>query len=323
MLQHNGNFLALRDISDRDKYWSANKQASGFIARYYRESEYFKLADRVSNCANNLSFEIFSNSDGDQRLKIRSANLCHVRLCPVCLRCRTKVNRAKLINTLKQIDTEIPDQEYLLLTLTKRNCDSKELRDNLVEMSKSFQRFVKRKEFKKAFNGYYKALEITRSKSNQTHPHYHVLLGAKKSYFSHNYITQKELSLLWQDALRIDYTPIIDIRKIYNKKKIKTDSFNKLEAVLEIAKYLTKSSDLIGKGNKTDRDYFIDISNQISGIKQNTVSGIFKDYGLESEPEEEEIFNLENDDSDQEIATGKILNFRYFSGKNEYLSFDC
>ncbi|KYD03686.1 hypothetical protein B4144_3959 [Bacillus atrophaeus] len=88
------------------------------------------------------------------------------------------------------------------------------------------------------------------------HPHFHVLLPVKK-----NYIKQADWTSLWKKALKLDYTPIVDIRRVKGKAKIDAEQIEsdvreaKMEqkAVLEISKYPVKDTDVV-RGNKVTEE---------------------------------------------------------------------
>ena len=81
------------------------------------------------------------------------------------------------------------------------------------------------------------------------HPHFHVLLLVKPSYFTRDYIKQLKWQQEWMDAARLDYPPIVDVRSA------KTSSGNGMSsedaakgAVLEAAKYAAKATALMELG---------------------------------------------------------------------------
>ena len=70
----------------------------------------------------------------------------------------------------------------------------------------------------------------------------HVLLFVKSSYFTGNntnYISQEEWTKLWAKAMKLDYTPVVDIRtvKAHKRKSLKS-------AIIETAKYPVKPFDV-------------------------------------------------------------------------------
>lgn len=50
-------------------------------------------------------------------------------------------------------------------------------------MNKAFKKLIKRKHFLKNNLGFVKTTEITRSKDGKAHPHFHILLMMKSTYF--------------------------------------------------------------------------------------------------------------------------------------------
>lgn len=80
---------------------------------------------------------------------------------------------------------------------------------------------MKYREVKAAVHGWYRGIEITHNLDRNSpefdtfHPHVHVVLVVKPSYFtSKYYLSQARWTELWKRATGIDYTPIVDVRKI-------------------------------------------------------------------------------------------------------------
>jgi hypothetical protein len=103
-------------------------------------------------------------------------------------------------------------------------------------------------------------------------------------YFEQGYLTQRAWSLLWQQSLRIDYTPVVDIRVVVPDHKPHrrtlpgpTDIYG---AVVEILKYTVKVSDML----KDDR-WFLTLVDQVWKTKAVVVGGVFKKYLREREKE--------------------------------------
>ena len=57
------------------------------------------------------------------------------------------------------------------------------------------------------------------------HPHFHVILAVRSSYFKNLYIKQDEWQEMWKIALRADYAPSVDVRII--KSNDQTDPIAK------------------------------------------------------------------------------------------------
>jgi len=191
-------------------------------------------------------------------------------------------------------------------------------------MSKSFTKLFKLKSINYINKGYIKSLEITRSAIDECHPHYHVLLAVNPSYFSHYYITQAEWSFAWQKSLGVDYNPIVHITTVgYDPKQI-CDFRSMEKAIAEVAKYMVKPMDLIGKGGKKDRDFYIELGNQMHGLKATNTSGIFKTYLGNFEAKEEEILEHNEDDLDTEenLIMDTPLEFYFNQQDKKYVLVD-
>jgi hypothetical protein len=87
-------------------------------------------------------------------------------------------------------------------------------------------------------------------------------LQVSPTYGNHKgyYITQQDFTNLWQNALKVDYKPIVDVRQI----KAKNDSKDSLiSAVAETIKYTLKSSDLL----KMNKYSFPILDESMKGVK--------------------------------------------------------
>ncbi|CFV19642.1 plasmid rolling circle replication initiator protein [Streptococcus agalactiae] len=136
-----------------------------------------------------------------------------------------------------------PKGRFLFLTLTIKNVSGKDLNKTLSKMTEGFNRLFKYKKVDKNVLGYLRATEVTYSTEHEDyHPHLHVLLMVKPNYFSgrgDNYLTQEEWTKLWAKAMKLDYTPVVDIRtvKAHKRKNLKS-------AIIETAKYPVKPFDV-------------------------------------------------------------------------------
>lgn len=159
---------------------------------------------------------------------------------------------------------------WLFLTLTVKNVEGHELKSTINDMMAAWNRFAGYVKFKKAVKGYFRALEVTKNRNRKSkacgtyHPHFHVLLCVPKSYFKKKelYIQQDDWASMWQKALKIDYKPIVDVRKVKPKKEpvdaLEVDlsvskAIQEQNAILEVSKYPVKDTDVI-RGDKVTKD---------------------------------------------------------------------
>jgi hypothetical protein len=130
----------------------------------------------------------------------------------------------RFYHAFPRIYADHPEWRYVLLTLTVRNCPVLDLRKTVQAMNAAWKRLTERKAW--PADAFVRSLEITRAEDGQAHPHFHCLLALPPSYFGRNYLSTAKWALLWQQALRIDYTPHCDVRvvkpKDYSKSRGKT-----------------------------------------------------------------------------------------------------
>ena len=265
---------SLSEISPRDKPWDTHRAESDQIASNYRGSEFQRYSERIDDCSQFLGFGLAPDADeGAYRLKLRTARFCRVRTCMVCAWRRSLIYKARAYKALPKVIADYPSGRYLFITLTLKNCPIEELKETITHLNQSFRRLAKLKHFPAV--GYIKTVEVTRGRRGDAHPHLHILMMVKASYFGTNYIKKKEWCAWWKRAARVDYTPIIDIQAIKAKD-------SPLGLLAEVVKYQTKPNDLIF----SDRRWFLEYTRQVHGTKAFALGGVFKDYFRELDKEE-------------------------------------
>ena len=188
-------------------------------------------AAAVRNCGSFLEFVLLPT--GERRLK--SMYSCKDRLCPMCAWRRSLKTYSNVRAILE--DPDCAELVPLFATLTIKNCDALDLCDCIDDLLQGFRRLSNDKAFKAAYKGWMRTLEITHNVSANTyHPHIHMLLLVRKSYFtSRYYLSQSRLTEMWQRCCRLSYVPIVHLERCYSMGG----------AVAEVAKYATKDADYI------------------------------------------------------------------------------
>ena len=157
-------------------------------------------------------------------------------------------------------------------------------------MNKSFKDMVKTKAFNNAVLGYFKSIEILGDKTpkGQAHPHFHILLVVDSKYFSsRNYLNKAEWTEMWRKALRVDYTPVVDVRRI----KSKNENFSDIDsAIIETVKYSVKHSDLC---KRTNEDFYY-LYTQTKNLRFISAGGILKEH-LNLIKIDEDLINLKKE----------------------------
>ncbi|NEP61328.1 MAG: protein rep [Symploca sp. SIO2G7] len=285
---------ALSDLSERDKPWDVHRAESDRIERHYKGTQFQSYADRIHFCSEFLDFILAPKGDeGELRLKLQAARFCRVRTCMICSWRKSLRWKAKAYEMLPRFINDYPAYRFLFLTLTVKNCEIWQLRETLEWMNKGFTRLSRLKVF--PGEGWIKSVEVTKGKKGDAHPHFHVLLGVKSSYFGRNYLSQKKWCELWQKSLRCDYQPILDVQALKSKDSL-------VGLIAEVIKYQTKPSNLIGSGGKKDRDWFLEYTCQMHGSKAISVGGLFREYFRELEKEPDDLIGSDDEDVESDAA---------------------
>jgi plasmid rolling circle replication initiator protein Rep len=241
----------LKDYSStgKERPWKLHKQENLQLVKIYKTAREkninlitgSRLFD-LEHCADTLLFA--ENAEGKKKLK--SANFCRLRLCPMCQWRRS----LKMFGQVQTITDKILERDkstrFLFATFTVKNVDAENLETCINILNNKFLYLVSRnktfapaKKLKQNLLGYLKAVEVTYNTKDKTyHPHLHVIFAVKSTFFKNkqNYMTKKEWIELWQKALGVDYKPQTDIRAI------KT---NTGKAIAEVAKYPVKTAPIL------------------------------------------------------------------------------
>jgi len=284
--QANDRFDYLTDYSPRDRPWDVHRAQAQAVEGVYSGTVFDSLAGRIKGCTGSLGF-VWSDPDpatGECHLKLRSAHFCRVRHCPVCQWRRSLMWQARFLKALPAIEASHPTARWLFLTLTVRNCKLTDLRRTIQDMNQSWHRLIKRREFDSNTLGWIRTTEVTRSKDDSAHPHFHVLMMVRPSYFSSNYyVTQRRWTELWQECARLDYTPIVHVKAV--KPKLGVGSLDQLplrRAISETLKYAVKPSDM-------KDEWLIELTKQVYHLRFIASGGVLKDVLREGEETESDL----------------------------------
>lgn len=223
--------------SGRVRPWNEKKNNTEKLTEVYKLVDY-KKSERLKHCGSYLEFKAEIDSD---KMRLVGGQFCYVRLCPMC-GWRRSLKIYSQMSTIMDYAKKEKEYQYLFLTLTVRNCRGADLDDTIRAMMKAWDRFCKKKIVKDTILGWYRGLEITHNLDKTSnaydtyHPHFHVVLMVGKKYFKGKYINQQEWKELWKSAMRLDYDPQVDVRKVKG---------NTAKAIAEIAKYTVKDNDYI------------------------------------------------------------------------------
>lgn len=306
------NFLS--SYSEKDRVWDTRRQETedvGLIYAQAQAAEFERYAQRMAACSGKLGFDWLTDKEtGEMSLKLKTAQFCRVRNCPVCQWRRQLMWQARFYTAIPKIMAEHPKARWLFLTLTIKNCDITELYSTLTHLNQSWQRLIKRKEFAPVL-GWVRSTEITRGKKDgSAHPHFHVLMMVPPSWFTTKYVKHSRWVEIWQSCLRIDYAPTVNIKTVKSKDKaIALDSPDFLRgAVKETLKYSVKPGDMTD-----DPEWFLELTRQTHRKRVIATGGALKDV-LRVEDESNDDLLLLNDEPEKQKQQDEEIDlfFKYW-----------
>ncbi|MFV8196285.1 protein rep [Streptococcus hyovaginalis] len=265
------------------------------------------LVERLSSCGEVLKF--IQQQDGS--LKLYQAYFCKNKLCPMCNWRRSMKYSYQTSRIVDEAIKQEPNARFLFLTLTVRNVDGEDLNATLSQMTQAFNRLFKYKKVQKNMLGFLRSVEVTYNEKEKTyHPHIHVLLMVKSSYFSgkDNYISQKEWGEMWSKSLKVDYYPIVDIRVV-------KQSYQGIEkAIVETAKYPVKPMNL----DVTDKQVVDDLYHGLYRKRQLGFGGLFKVIKKQLELDDIENGDLIHTSDKNELSEGTKIVAIWNATKQNY-----
>ena len=213
------------------------------IAKLFGSGRELKYQDSLRQCGTWLHFD--SCPTGHEK-KLRQANFCGKRLCPICQWRRTVRMAQELWECLHAYFDDNPKDRLILVTLTVPNVKAKDLGYTVTHLFESYQRLIKRKEVNKICKGFYRTLEVTYNDARDDyHPHIHALFCVPSNYFTENYIKQDRWLELWQESTRDKSITQIDVRAVNRGATENGLNGNKNGVFREVSKYAVKTSDFL------------------------------------------------------------------------------
>lgn len=267
------DFLHDYKKSGKLRNWDKRKSQTNALAKACSEIIGLeRYGEIMCECGKNLEFEACTILEHGKKLK--RANFCHYRMCPMCQPRKASKVRQEIFELAHAHLERFPKDIPLLLTLTSPNITGENIGKGIDDDMKAFERLIKRKVVKNMNRSWFKSLEVTRNRQrNDYHPHFHVLLMVSPEYFHKNsslYITRDQWLKLWQEAKRDPTITQVDIRVL------KGTGEQKLEGLIaEVAKYATKPSSYL-HNNKVDKQALEDLHYGLKGRRTIGYGGYFK-----------------------------------------------
>lgn len=316
LIMNTGEILQDFSSTGKERPWKIHKQENLRLVELYKMSKERNLISDsrlhdLEHCADTLVF--LQNAEGKKKLK--SANFCRLRLCPMCQWRRS----LKMFGQVQTITDKILERDkstrFLFATFTVKNVDAENLETCINILNNKFLYLVSRnktfapaKKLKQNLLGYLKAVEVTYNTKDKTyHPHLHVIFAVKSTFFknSSNYMSKKEWISLWQQALGVDYKPQIDIRAIKS---------GTAKAVAEVAKYPVKTSSILSLSDDEAIEVLKTLTFSLNKKRFVSYGGIFKtikqELKLQDVETDKDLVNTDIEQQERFNAVTAVL-FKY------------
>lgn len=313
-----GEILQDYSSTGKERPWKLHKKENLRLVELYKKARIkdinlisdSRLFD-LEHCGDTLTF--LQNAEGKKKLK--SANFCRLRLCPMCQWRRS----LKMFSQVKKITDKILENDkstrFIFGTFTIKNTDAENLETCINTLNKKFKylvdqkkTFAPAKKLKQNLLGYLKAVEVTYNTKDKTyHPHLHVIFAVKSTFFknSSNYMTKKEWINLWQQALGVDYKPQTDIRAIKS---------GTAKAVAEVAKYPVKTAPILSLPDDEAVEVLKTLTLSLNKKRFVSYGGIFKtikqELKLQDVETDKDLVNTDIEQQERFNAVTAVL-FRY------------
>lgn len=328
-------------LADRRFDWRERRGKCMQLCDLYKLAGYPRYAERTRNCSSFMQFNVYQN--GDKRLK--SANFCKLRLCPMCIGRRARRNAWKLSQVLDLVEEE-HKAKFIFLTLTMKNVDGEHLGDALGQITKAWERFQGQRQIERSLPGWFRAIEITRGDNrwhrnrktgkmefwadNGYHVHIHAIGAVEADYFSREsrrtgkYLNQTELIQRWKKALRVDYDPSVDIATTKAKRKRGGVESASLAAAKEGAKYPVKDEEYIDQTLPEDRAVEIvkDYTEALQRRRLMAFGGWMKDAARKLDAEDleddKDLIHVDKDDIRTDLVV-MVESYRWHFGAGDFI----
>ena len=298
------------------KFSKHRRYNSSICKNLAMDSDTRDIARDIGNCALTLGIDITALPESPAEAQLRAARICNRRICPFCEWRRSRAWRRRFFEGLPKFHEDFPTHKPLFLTLTVKNCRIEDLSSTIGYMHKSWTRMTKLSMFPTKF--WFRRTEVTLESAKtalpgsvMVHPHIHVLLMVPSGYFSHGYVKQTEWQKSWMMSARLDYVPVVDVRRgRASSSSGGASSADTTGAALEVSKYATKGTDLIGMGSSLPEYH-----RQMKGLRLSASSASLKPYITDTPITTDQLIDKETAEAEV-IASGKAL---WFDDIGEYL----
>jgi len=279
-----------RTATGKQRPWREKRLRTETVAKGWVLAGQPDKAQRCQDCGTRLTFGECPN-DGTKYLL--QANFCGQRLCPLCAWRRSMKLTAEVSAVLHLAAERWPERAYVMLTLTQRNVPGQDLAHEVSRILDGWSKLQRRREFREV-SGWLRALEVTHNATTDTwHPHLHVLLQVKPSYFGRGYVSHARWVALWREVLDLDYDPSVDARRV--RQRASGDALGAASA--EVGKYTVKDTDLTGNTPQEASERLLVLDSALAGRRLVAWGGELRKIAKELEAgDEDDLVHITGED---------------------------
>lgn len=202
---------------EQQQAWNTKYDEAKYVANHFRLLGKESKAKRISECG---SIVVATNLGTGEVTHYR--NRCNTRMCPIC----TWRKGLKIADEMKAIVNNIStnnNYKWITVTLTTKNVKGADLQQEIEALNKGLTKLLSYAKVKKVVKGTFSALEITyNAKTNEYHPHFHLMVAVMPSYFkkAEYRIKNNEWVDLWKKAMNLNYTPTVKVKAVDNTNNL-------------------------------------------------------------------------------------------------------
>lgn len=303
-----GEVLQDLRLNGSERPWRRRKMQALRVADAYDDLGFDRVADSMRECGSHLTF---AECPQGHEMKLRTANFCRRRLCPMCMWRRSLKTAHQVRLIAHEALAREPGLRFLMFTGTIRNVPGEELADTVSLLGRSFQRMVSGKRFggrqyRGWLAGWFRALETTYNPDRDNfHPHVHALLAVRSSYWKEGYMRLDEWREQWQAVLGVDYRPLVEVHPVRQRRRRDGTLSQGIDgAVAEVAKYAVdpdflgdeEAEELEAKG-KTTSEVVLALHKGLAGKRLTAFGGLLRVVYADLQSEGA-VDDVESDDAD-------------------------
>jgi plasmid rolling circle replication initiator protein Rep len=281
-----------RTATGRQRPWRAKRLRTEVVAKGWALAGQSEKARRCQDCGTWLTFAECLR-DGAKHLL--NANFCGQRLCPLCAWRRSMKLSAEVSLVLHLAADHWPERSFVMLTLTQRNVPGQDLPGEVSRILDAWSRLQRRREFRE-IAGWLRTLELTyNAQAGTWHPHLHVLLQAKPSYFTgRGYVSHAKWVAAWRSALDLHYDPSIEVHRV--RQRASGDPL--ADAAAEVGKYTVKDTDLTGDTPQEASERLVVLDRALAGRRLVAWGGDLREVArqVEEAGDEDDLVHIAGED---------------------------